>query len=113
MGVFNAPAKFQKLKMGPSRQKIGLKTGDSRCHIGLFSELDQSPIVSRSLHAYLIPFTIMAAQDDLKKANDASAEGLIMTQRGRFAGLGLYLLDSQPVFHYNLCGGSPVVAISR
>lgn len=27
-----------------------------------------------------------------------------MTQGGRFAGLGLYLLDSRPVFHYNLCG---------
>ena len=32
------------------------------------------------------------------------AEGMLMTQGGRFAGLGLYLLESQPVFHYNLCG---------
>jgi hypothetical protein len=27
-----------------------------------------------------------------------------MTQGGRFAGLGLYLLEGRPVFHYNLCG---------
>ncbi len=32
------------------------------------------------------------------------AEGLIMTQGGRFAGFGLYLLEGKPVFHYNLCG---------
>lgn len=32
------------------------------------------------------------------------AEGLLMTQGGRFAGLGLYLLDGKPVFHYNLAG---------
>ena len=27
-----------------------------------------------------------------------------MTQGGRFSGLGLYLLEGHPVFHYNLCG---------
>ena len=27
-----------------------------------------------------------------------------MTQSGRFAGVGLYLLDGRPVFHYNLAG---------
>lgn len=32
------------------------------------------------------------------------AEGLIMTQGGRFCGLGLYLLEGKPVFHYNLAG---------
>jgi len=32
------------------------------------------------------------------------AEGVLMTQGGRFAGLGLYLLEGKPVFHYNLCG---------
>jgi arylsulfatase len=32
------------------------------------------------------------------------AEGVLMTQGGRFAGVGLYLLDSRPVFHYNLAG---------
>jgi arylsulfatase len=32
------------------------------------------------------------------------AEGLLMTQGGRFAGLGLYLLEGRPVFHYNLAG---------
>jgi len=32
------------------------------------------------------------------------AEGVLMTQGGRFAGLGLYLLEGRPVFHYNLCG---------
>jgi len=35
---------------------------------------------------------------------DEGAEGLIMTQGGRFSGLGLYLLDGKPVFHYNLAG---------
>jgi len=35
---------------------------------------------------------------------EGGAEGLLMTQGGRFAGLGLYLLDGRPVFHYNLCG---------
>jgi hypothetical protein len=28
----------------------------------------------------------------------------IATQGGRFSGLGLYLLDGKPVFHYNLAG---------
>jgi hypothetical protein len=32
------------------------------------------------------------------------AEGVIMTQGGRFAGLGMYLLKGRPIFHYNLCG---------
>lgn len=32
------------------------------------------------------------------------AEGVIMTQGGRFAGLGLYVHEGKPVFHYNLCG---------
>ena len=35
---------------------------------------------------------------------EGGAEGLIMTQGGRFSGLGLYLLEGKPVFHYNLCG---------
>ncbi|HXV26249.1 MAG TPA: sulfatase-like hydrolase/transferase [Alphaproteobacteria bacterium] len=35
---------------------------------------------------------------------EQGAEGLIMTQGGRFAGLGLYLLEGKPVFHYNLAG---------
>ncbi len=35
---------------------------------------------------------------------EGGAEGVLMTQGGRFAGLGLYLLDNCPVFHYNLCG---------
>jgi arylsulfatase len=35
---------------------------------------------------------------------DGGAEGLLMTQGGRFAGVGLYMLDSRPVFHYNLAG---------
>jgi hypothetical protein len=30
------------------------------------------------------------------------AEGVIITQGGRFNGWGLYLLDGKPVFHYNL-----------
>jgi arylsulfatase A-like enzyme len=32
------------------------------------------------------------------------AEGVLMTQGGRFAGVGLYMLEGRPVFHYNLCG---------
>jgi hypothetical protein len=32
------------------------------------------------------------------------AEGVLMTQGGRFSGLGLYLLQGRPVFHYNLAG---------
>jgi hypothetical protein len=32
------------------------------------------------------------------------AEGVLMTQGGRFNGLGLYLLDDRPVFFYNLVG---------
>jgi hypothetical protein len=35
---------------------------------------------------------------------ESGAEGLIMTQGGRFSGLGLYLLAGKPVFHYNLAG---------
>jgi arylsulfatase len=35
---------------------------------------------------------------------EGGAEGLLMTQGGRFAGIGLYLLDGRPVFHYNLAG---------
>jgi len=35
---------------------------------------------------------------------EGGAEGVLMTQGGRFAGVGLYLLDGRPVFHYNLCG---------
>jgi arylsulfatase len=35
---------------------------------------------------------------------EEGAEGLLMTQGGRFAGVGLYLLKGKPVFHYNLCG---------
>ncbi|TWT85568.1 Arylsulfatase precursor [Posidoniimonas polymericola] len=33
---------------------------------------------------------------------EGGAEGLLMTQGGRFCGLGLYLLESKPVFVYNL-----------
>ena len=32
------------------------------------------------------------------------AEGVLMTQGGRFNGLGLYLLQSKPIFYYNLVG---------
>jgi len=35
---------------------------------------------------------------------DDGAEGILMTQGGRFAGLGLYMLKGKPVFHYNLAG---------
>lgn len=32
------------------------------------------------------------------------AEGVMLTQGGRFGGLGLYLLENRPVFHYNFLG---------
>jgi arylsulfatase len=32
------------------------------------------------------------------------AEGVLMTQGGRFNGIGLYLLHGKPVVHYNLAG---------
>ena len=35
---------------------------------------------------------------------EKGAEGVLMTQGGRFAGVGLYVLDGRPVFHYNLAG---------
>lgn len=35
---------------------------------------------------------------------EGGAEGVLMTQGGRFSGLGLYLLEGRPVFHYNLVG---------
>ena len=34
----------------------------------------------------------------------SGAEGILVTQGGRFNGWGLYLLDGKPVFHYNLVG---------
>jgi hypothetical protein len=35
---------------------------------------------------------------------EGGAEGVLMTQGGRFAGVGLYMRDGRPVFHYNLAG---------
>jgi arylsulfatase len=35
---------------------------------------------------------------------DSGAEGIILTHGGRFSGYALYLLDSKPVFTYNLAG---------
>ncbi len=35
---------------------------------------------------------------------DGGAEGMLVTQGGRFNGWALYLLDGKPVFHYNLIG---------
>jgi hypothetical protein len=35
---------------------------------------------------------------------DSGAEGMLITQGGRFNGWGLYLLAGKPVFHYNLAG---------
>jgi arylsulfatase len=34
----------------------------------------------------------------------SGADGVIATQGGRFNGWGLYLIESRPVFHYNLAG---------
>lgn len=33
-----------------------------------------------------------------------NAQGMLITQGGRFAGWGLYILEGKPVFHYNLAG---------
>jgi arylsulfatase A-like enzyme len=35
---------------------------------------------------------------------DSGAQGVIITQGGRFNGFGLYVLQGKPVFHYNLVG---------
>ena len=35
---------------------------------------------------------------------EGDCEGVLMTQGGRFCGVGLYVLEGVPVFHYNLCG---------
>jgi arylsulfatase len=35
---------------------------------------------------------------------DGGAEGMLVTQGGRFNSWGLYLLEGKPVFHYNLIG---------
>jgi len=35
---------------------------------------------------------------------DGGADGVLVTQGGRFNGWGLYLLEGKPVFHYNLIG---------
>jgi len=35
---------------------------------------------------------------------DGGAEGVLVTQGGRFNGWALYLLEGRPVFHYNLIG---------
>ena len=35
---------------------------------------------------------------------ESGAEGVLMTQGGRFNGLGLYVLQAKPVFYYNLVG---------
>jgi len=34
---------------------------------------------------------------------EGGAEGVLMTQGGRFAGVGLYVFEGRPVFVYNLC----------
>src|SRR4029079_2721528 len=36
--------------------------------------------------------------------SDGGADGVLVTQGGRFNGWGLYLLEGKPVFHYNLIG---------
>jgi arylsulfatase A-like enzyme len=41
------------------------------------------------------------------------AEGVVMTQGGRFSGVGLYLLEGRPVFHYNLCGVDRVTVAGK
>jgi len=43
---------------------------------------------------------------------EGGAEGVLMTQGGRFAGVGLYVLENRPVFHYNLAGVERYVVAS-
>ncbi|MFL5405855.1 MAG: sulfatase-like hydrolase/transferase, partial [Myxococcales bacterium] len=38
------------------------------------------------------------------KIPESGAQGVLMTQGGRFSGLGLYVLEGRPVFHYNTVG---------
>lgn len=38
------------------------------------------------------------------EVGEDTPNGLIMTQGGRFCGVGLYVLDGKPTFHYNNCG---------
>ncbi|MFL5442508.1 MAG: hypothetical protein ACJ79W_25420, partial [Myxococcales bacterium] len=38
------------------------------------------------------------------KIPESGAQGVLMTQGGRFNGLGLYVLEGRPVFHYNTVG---------
>src|SRR4051812_12430809 len=38
------------------------------------------------------------------KIAESGAQGVLMTQGGRFNGLGLYVLEGRPVFHYNTVG---------
>lgn len=45
-------------------------------------------------------FGISAVVDIL----EGGAEDVPMTQEGRFADVGLYILDGRPVFHCDLCG---------
>jgi hypothetical protein len=39
-----------------------------------------------------------------KEIPEGGAQGMLVTQGGRFSGYGLYLLDGRPVFLYNLAG---------
>jgi len=41
------------------------------------------------------------------------AEGVLMTQGGRFAGVGLYVKKGRPVFHYNLAGVAHYTVASK
>ncbi|MGH9789410.1 MAG: arylsulfatase [Candidatus Acidiferrales bacterium] len=43
----------------------------------------------------------------------AGAEGVLVTQGGRFAGWGLFVKDGKPVFHYNLAGVSRYEVAAR
>jgi arylsulfatase len=44
---------------------------------------------------------------------ETGAEGLLLTQGGRFGGLGFYILDSKPVFHYNAAGVARYTVASK
>jgi hypothetical protein len=44
---------------------------------------------------------------------DGGAEGVLVTQGGRFNGLGLYMLQGKPVFYYNLVGADRTSVSSK
>lgn len=69
--------------------------------------IESDSIVSRKERRFLIICTILCKLDNtiviyVYGDNGTSAEGIILTSGGRFAGFGLYLLEGKPVSLRNL-----------